>query len=124
MAAMPGRDRDTFDAHWRTRVLGDPSVVVRTVLAGGEVAGTINSFVSNERRLVGYFFGKAYWGKGIATSALREFLKLETRRPLFAFVARQNFASLRVLEKNGFIVVEEVESRLNDGVTELFLKLE
>ena len=124
MAAMPGRDRETFVAHWQKRVLGDPSVVVRTVLHEGDIAGTVNSFVSNERRLVGYFLGKKFWGKGIATSAVRELLTIDTTRPLFAFVAKHNVASRRVLEKNGFVVVEEVESRLNDGVTEILLKLE
>lgn len=123
MAAMPGRDRDTFATHWKARVLGDPSVVVRTVLVEGEVAGTVNTFVASDLRLVGYFFGKRYWGKGIATLAVQELLKIDTSRPLFAFVAEHNVASRRVLEKNGFAVVEEVPNRLNDGVTELLLKL-
>ncbi|MGH7282129.1 MAG: GNAT family N-acetyltransferase [Polyangiaceae bacterium] len=106
MAAMPGRDRGTFTKHWQTKVLGEPSVKVQTVMHDGEVAGTINSFESNGRRLVGYFFEKAYWGKGIASQALQEFLKI------------------RVLEKNGFVFVEEVPNRLDDGVTEILLKLE
>ena len=124
MAAMPGRDHDAFHAHWQTKVLGDPAVIVRTVLCDGEVAGTINSFVASERRQVGYFFGKAFWGKGIATSALREFLEVDASRPLFAFVAKENLGSVRVLEKNGFTIVEEVVDRWGDGVTELLLTLE
>jgi RimJ/RimL family protein N-acetyltransferase len=124
MAAMPGRDHETFVKHWQTKVLGDPSVMVRTVIHDGAIVGTVNSFVSNGRRLVGYFFGKAHWGKGIATSAVREFLELDATRPLFAFVAKENRASLRVLEKNGFRMVEEIPDRLNDGITELLLKLE
>lgn len=124
MAAMPGRDQETFTMHWQTRVLGDPSVIVQTVLHDGCVAGTVNSFVSNGRRLVGYFFGKPYWGKGIATLAVKEFLEIDTTRPLFAFVAKENLASLRVLQKNGFAIVEEVPNRLDDGVTEILLKLE
>ena len=123
MAAMPGRDRDTFAMHWRARVLGDPSVVVRTVVVDEDVAGTVNTFVASDLRLVGYFFGKRYWGKGIATLAVQELLKIDTSRPLFAFVAEHNVASRRVLEKNGFTVVEQVPNRLDDGVTELLLKL-
>jgi RimJ/RimL family protein N-acetyltransferase len=124
MAAMLGRDHEAFTTHWQTRVLGQSSVMVRAVLHEGEVAGTINSFESGGRRLVGYFFGKKYWGKGIATMAVGEFLMLDTSRPLFAFVAKHNFGSLRVLEKNGFTRVEEIPNRLNDGITELLLKLE
>ncbi len=123
MAGMPGRDRGTFVTHWQTTVLGQPSVVVRTVLHEGNVAGTINTFESEGRRLLGYFFGKAYWGKGVATLAIREFLKLETSRPLFAFVSNDNLGSLRALEKNGFTRVEEIPNRLGDGITDVLLKL-
>jgi RimJ/RimL family protein N-acetyltransferase len=124
MAAMPGRDHETFTTHWQTRVLGQPSVTVRTVIHEDEVVGTVNSFEAGDRRLVGYFFAKAHWGKGLATLAVRELLKLDTSRPLFAFVAKHNLGSIRVLEKNGFTRVEEIPDRLNDGITELLLKLE
>ena len=51
-------------------------------------------------------------------------VELDRTRPLFAFVAKENLASLRVLRKNGFAIVEEVPNRLDDGVTEILLKLE
>ncbi|GIN95995.1 hypothetical protein J6TS1_18650 [Siminovitchia terrae] len=43
--------------------------------------------------------GKEYWGKGIATNALREFLKHVTIRPLYARAAKDNAGSLKVLKK-------------------------
>jgi ribosomal-protein-alanine N-acetyltransferase len=43
-----------------------------------------------------------FWGKGIATKALTEFLNIETIRPIFGRVAFDNFGSQKVLEKCGF----------------------
>jgi RimJ/RimL family protein N-acetyltransferase len=43
----------------------------------------------------------------VASSALQEFLKIEEKRPLHARVAKDNVASLRVLEKCGFSVFGE-----------------
>jgi RimJ/RimL family protein N-acetyltransferase len=41
-------------------------------------------------------------GRGIASQALSAFLFLEQRRPVYAGVAPQNVASMRVLQKCGF----------------------
>ena len=86
MAAFPPRDRDAFMAHWTT-ILRDASVVVRTVLLDGEVAGNVVAFDFEGRREVGYWIGRAFWGKGVATSALRAFLAEVTERPIYAGVA-------------------------------------
>ena len=53
MAGFPARDRDSFMAHWN-RILEDGSVVKKTVLFEGEVAGNIVSFVNSGEREVGY----------------------------------------------------------------------
>ncbi len=53
-------------------------------------------------RLIGYWFGREYWGKGVATRALAEFLQGMTERPIHAHVAEHNGGSIRVLEKCGF----------------------
>jgi RimJ/RimL family protein N-acetyltransferase len=52
-----------------------------------------------------YWIGRSFWGKGIATSALRAFLTVDPARPLHARVASDNVASRRVLEKCGFRVI-------------------
>jgi len=101
MAAFPARNREAFAAHWR-QVLDDGAVVKKTILFDGRVAGNIVSFEQLGRTLVGYWIGKEYWGKGIATRALSEFLNHVTARPLYARVAKHNRASIRVLEKCGF----------------------
>jgi RimJ/RimL family protein N-acetyltransferase len=90
------------------------------MLADGEVAGDIGSWEQDGVREVGYWVGRAFWGRGIATRALEQFLGVIDVRPLRAHVARTNIASARVLEKCGFVVVGEDQ---HDGVEELVLEL-
>jgi RimJ/RimL family protein N-acetyltransferase len=108
MAAFPSRDRDSFMAHWN-RILGEETVIARTVLVDGRVAGNVVSFEREGHREVGYWIGKRYWGRGVATEALARFLELVPSRPLYAHVARHNVASVRVLEKCGFAIVGKDE---------------
>lgn len=106
MAAFPARDEETFGAHWR-KILADESVTCRTILVDGEVAGTINSWQQDGLAQVGYWIGREFWGRGVATEALRLFLMEVGTRPLNAHVAKTNVGSLRVLEKCGFRRVGE-----------------
>jgi RimJ/RimL family protein N-acetyltransferase len=119
MAAFVARDRDAFMAHW-ARILVDDSVLAKTVLVDGQVAGNVVSFQQDGRRLVGYWIGKRHWGKGVATRALSTFLELDAARPLHARVAASNVPSIRVLEKCGFAVAGRVKA---GGVEELILEL-
>lgn len=102
MAGFPSRDRAAFDAHWARNVLGNATAITQTVLLDGNVAGYIGSWQQDGDRLVGYWFGKDYWGRGVATEALGRFLEIVSVRPLHAHVATHNAASIRVLEKCGF----------------------
>jgi len=122
MAAFPSRDRASFDAHWEKNILGNPDAINQTILVDGEVAGNIGSWPQDGARLVGYWIGKEYWGKGVATRALAAFLHLVTDRPLHAHVAKHNVASIRVLEKCGFTLEQRGEVA-GDGVVELVLVL-
>jgi RimJ/RimL family protein N-acetyltransferase len=94
--------------HWTTRVLGDDTVTKRTILVEEQVVGNIVSFEMSDERLVGLLDRSRPLGEGIATRALSLFVAdVDTRRPLHAHVARQNPASIRVLEKAGFEIVGE-----------------
>lgn len=106
MAAFPSRDQHAFDALW-AKIMVDGSVILRTILYQGQVAGNIVSFEISGERDVGYWIGREYWGKGIATQALIAFLGVVRMRPLYAHVARHNLASIRVLEKCGFSIAGE-----------------
>jgi RimJ/RimL family protein N-acetyltransferase len=124
MAAFAARDRDAFMAHW-AKILADKTVAVRSIILDGHVAGNMVSWQQDGKRLIGYWIGKNYWGQGVATRALAEFLAVVTARPLYAYVAKHNLASIRVLEKCGFtICIEEMESSdaPSDGVEEFVFK--
>ncbi|WP_433368982.1 GNAT family N-acetyltransferase [Streptosporangium sp. CA-115845] len=103
------RERERFMTHWTTRVLGDPTNLVRTVTVDGEVAGNVVSWWEGDMRFIGYVFGRRYWGRGIGTRALRLHLRQERTRPLYADPFGGNIGSVRVLEKCGFRHVEAVQ---------------
>ena len=106
MAAFPARDREAFTAHWQ-RILANDELIKKTILFDGQVAGNIGIFGRDGKRLVGYWIGREFWGRGLATSALAELLTEETARPLYAYVATSNLGSIRVLEKCGFTFVSQ-----------------
>ena len=108
MAAFPSREWDAFLSHWRQNVLGNRANEARTILVDDQIAGYVASWEQDGRRLVGYWIGREYWGRGIAGSALDEFLRIHERhRPIHAYVALSNPRSIRVLEKCGFQRVAE-----------------
>lgn len=104
MAAFASKnpdDRATFDAHW-ARIRAADDILLRTIVVNGRVAGSITTYPDDGQREVAYWIGREFWGRGIATAALKALLQLETRRPLHARAAADNIASLRVMEKCGF----------------------
>ncbi len=103
MAAFPFREREVFLAHWE-KILQNESLIKQTIIFEKQVAGNIVSWEESGRRLIGYWIGKAFWGKGIATQALSMLLESLKTRPLYAHVAKQNIGSIRVLEKCGFTI--------------------
>lgn len=125
MAAFPSRDRDAFYAHW-AKIMANESNIQMTIEADGHVAGNLLSWEMEGEREIGYWLGKEFWGRGIATEALSQFLDVVKTRPLFAHVAKHNIASNRVLEKCGFTVVGE-DKYMNIGneeVEEFVFKLD
>jgi RimJ/RimL family protein N-acetyltransferase len=120
MAAFEARDRDAFVAHWNG-ILRDETVAAKTIVFDGQVAGNVVSFEQSGERLIGYWIGRGFWGKGVATRALAEFLLHVTARPLHARVAEHNGASVRVLQKCGFAISGREQGA--DGVVELVFEL-
>jgi RimJ/RimL family protein N-acetyltransferase len=75
-------------------------------LAGG-IGFTLRTDVERIGAEVGYWIGRAFWGRGIATAALRlltahAFSARPELRRLFAVPFAANAASARVLEKAGY----------------------
>jgi len=108
MAAFPGREWGAFISHWQHNILGNPANLVRTILVDEQAANYEDRWEQDHRRLVAYWVGREYWGRGVARSALAEFLSAhESHRPLHAYVALSNARSIRVLENCGFQRVGE-----------------
>ena len=119
-------DQQAFNAHWQ-KILSDDTITIKTILYTKEVAGHIASFQRFGQPEITYWIGKAYWGKGIATQALSIFLTHHSQqRPLHARVAKDNIASIRVLEKCGFTITGQDKgfaNARNQEIEELILTL-
>lgn len=136
--AVDPSDRAVFDAKW-ARILANPSLTVRAIVLdgtspGGEVqlrplAGSISLWRDPDLPgpEVTYWLGRAFWGRGIATAALRLFLGEIAVRPLFGRAAAANEGSLRVLEHCGFVRIGEDagwSDALSVTVPEVILRLD
>lgn len=109
MAAFTVADPSNYDefmARW-AKFLANDSMVNKTILVAGEVVGNIACFEMFNEQSIAYWIAKPYWGKGIATAALTEFLKIVPTRPLYARAAKDNFGSVRVLQKCDFVIIGE-----------------
>lgn len=117
LAAFPPRDREAFLTHWTTKIIGNPASTNRTILFDGRVTGYIGSWTDADtrERLVCYWLGREFWGRGIASAAVSQFLRSESSRPLMARVVKHNVGSIRVLEKAGFTRSGEDAFTLPDG---------
>ncbi len=123
MAVFVTRDRASHFEVWTTKVMADPKNLARTVLVDGAVAGNMLSWPLDGVRYVGYWIGRDFWGRGVATQALRLFVRDIAERPLHADVALTNRGSQRVLEKNGFVRIEQRQSH-DDGIVEVVYRLD
>jgi RimJ/RimL family protein N-acetyltransferase len=113
-AAFHSRDRAEFAQHWAA-LLADETILKKTVVIDGQVAGHLASFMQEGKREVGYWLDRAFWGRGVATEALSAFLRLEQTRPLYAGAAKHNAASIRVLQKCGFTLPRSVDESSQDA---------
>ena len=95
-------DRDAFDTHWH-RIMQADNITIRTITHDDAVVGHIAQFYMEGDAELTYWIDRAHWNRGIATEALRQFLHVVQMRPIHARAAADNGASIRVLEKAGFV---------------------
>lgn len=88
---------------------------------GGEAAGSISALfqtdVNRRSAEVGYWLGRQFWGRGIATAAVQAlssyvFAHFDLMR-LYGLVYAPNLASAKVLQKAGY----DLEGRLRQAIT-------
>ncbi|WP_202630523.1 GNAT family N-acetyltransferase [Deinococcus alpinitundrae] len=119
-------DRAAFDGHWQ-RIRNNPSVSAFAILVDGKVAGEIGAFDRDGDREVTYWIDQAFWGRGVATTALNQLLLLERQRPLHGRVVADNVASQRVLKKCGFAEYDRARGYANgrgEEVVEILFRLD
>lgn len=92
-----------LDKH--TKLLDDPTVNNQTIVIDNTIVGSIAKFVIEGGAEITYWIDRNFWGQGIATKALKEFLAIETTRPISGRVAFDNFGSQKILEKCGFVKI-------------------
>lgn len=97
-------DKAAYKAKY-TKLLSDPTVNNQTILMDNRIVGSIAKFVMEGDTEITYWIDRNYWGKGIATKALKLFLDLEKARPVFGRIAFDNVGSQKVLEKCGFVKI-------------------
>lgn len=103
MAVTTPRTREAFDAYW-AKSLTNLQTTTRVILFNDEVVGYTVRFPKDGQDHVGYWIDRAFWGRGIASQALHLLLQEVHHRPLVATAATSNAASLRVLQKCGFVI--------------------
>lgn len=97
-------DKEAYIAKY-TGFLSNPDINMRTIWVNGSIAGSVAKYVMDGKAEITYWIDKQYWGQGIATKALTEFLKIETTRPIYGRTAFDNIGSQKVLVKCGFIKI-------------------
>jgi RimJ/RimL family protein N-acetyltransferase len=101
-------DEEAHNIHF-AKVLSDNSILMRIIVVDDEVAGYLTKYDLDGEPQIGFVLGREFWGKGIATKSLREFLALVTVRPIYGRTAFDNVASMKVLQKVGFVRTTEAE---------------
>jgi RimJ/RimL family protein N-acetyltransferase len=126
--AAQAPDLASFVARFKSH-LENPTNVARTIVVAGRVAGHVLTWESEPGRPeVTYWIGREFFGRGVASRALELFLRHEQPiRPIHGRCADGNPASLRVLEKCGFVRVGEARDFApgrGAEITEFVLRLD
>lgn len=121
LAAFTSKDHTDKEAYFEkfTKLLNDPTVNMRTILVDETIAGSIAKFEIEGDAEITYWIDRNFWGKGIATAALNNFLTIENTRPIFGRVAFDNLGSQKVLGKCGFVKIGTDKGFANARKTEI-----
>lgn len=127
-AAFTVEDPSDYQAHllhWE-KISANPEIINRTAVVDGVAVGNVGSWLLDGVRQLTFWFGVEHCGKGYASLAVSEFLKLDRSRPMEGRCAFDNLASAKVLTKNGFKEVGTDSYFANargEEITELIFQL-
>lgn len=105
----PYREEDAAEFIERIQGQNQPTAFALAVdgRAVGVIGLTVQTDIHRWSAEIGYWLGAAYWGKGIATAAVRSLTAWGMDHlgfvRLFAMPFAHNIASCRVLEKAGYV---------------------
>jgi [ribosomal protein S5]-alanine N-acetyltransferase len=121
LAAFTSKDPNNKTAYIEkySKHLADPTIHMRTIKVNDVIAGSIAKFVMENEAEITYWIDRKLWGQGIATTALKDFLKIEQTRPIRGRVAFDNYGSQKVLEKCGFVKIGKEKGFANARQTEI-----
>jgi [ribosomal protein S5]-alanine N-acetyltransferase len=107
LAAFTSKDPTDKTAYLQkyAKFLNDPTINMQTIIVENIIAGSVAKFEIEGEAGVTYWIDKKFGGKGVATKALKDFLKNENARPIVGRVAFDNFGSQKVLEKCNFVKI-------------------
>ncbi len=107
LAAFTAEDPTNKTAYLEkyTTFLTDPAINMQTIKVNNEIVGSVSKFVIENDAEITYWIDRRFWGQGIATTALKDFLEIEPTRPVYGRVACDNYRSQKVLEKCGFVKI-------------------
>ena len=100
---------------------------MQTIICNGQIIGSVSKYEIDGEAEITYWIDKQYWGLGIATKALRNFLTIAKMRPIFGRVAFDNLPSKKVLENCGFKQIGKDKgfaNARNAEIEELIFKLD
>ncbi|MDR1002240.1 MAG: GNAT family N-acetyltransferase [Oscillospiraceae bacterium] len=99
--------------------LTDSPLVYPILLKSEEQIGHIQAVPIDNGREIGYHIGKVYTRKGYATEAVKAFLPVIMQyldiSKIYGICRADNIASRKVLEKNGFIFLDEAMRDYHGG---------
>ena len=126
MASFPSRDRTVFTAHW-TKTAADPPQRFgkpSSPTAASPATWPASCAATRARSATGS--ARSSGEKESPPAPSRPFLGDESRRPLWARVAKSNPGSVRVVQKCGFAITAEdkYENYAGEEIEEYVLKLE
>ena len=119
-------DRQAYMDKWIPLLTNNP-LSFKTIMVDDRIAGSLFTYEMEGETQISYWINKADWGKGIASKALRLFLKTYSHRPLYGRIAFDNIASRMVLEKCGFKEIGKMEyfsNARNKAIEEVVFRLD